>query len=435
MIATDPLEEIELTATGCAPTCGYVLTARAGPRRWLLGSARPRFDSHRTVAYAPDGESIFFAFDRAIVQLDREGRQLSAHALGRPRPQVALADGGSRAASLSGSTLTVFELPSMRELLTVEAPRGLLCLEADGSVVAVGSALWRVDDGARLPDATDPRRFWPTPLRASVPLSGQLVAIAPGGRRALVERCPGWREVDPRSGEGREVGPAPAPAIDKIVWDTSRPAALLMRRDGDLRLWDVARWRTERVLDPERVLVPRPRGGTAQPVMSRATASISADGNSIVVVCGSAVHLLLRDGTLAWRHSLEPDPRWGSGWSWSTGTARVCGDRVVCATSWARVTTESDFTAHVEVESREWAFARGSGSVLELGEPPPRTATLPPQRFVTVWGEDRHLRVDGEILEVPPWFGDLTAFGASPGEHTLLVATSAGLLLRFERVA
>ena len=70
-------------------------------------------------------------------------------------------------------------------------------------------------------------------------------------------------------------------------------AALVLRMDGDLRLWDVAGWRTERVIDPERALIRRSWGPGAaahqQIGVEHVKMAFSRDGERLLFVDGAAV--------------------------------------------------------------------------------------------------------------------------------------------------
>jgi hypothetical protein len=135
-----------------ADPSNYALRAAWGPLRWRVGSYVS------DVAYAPDGESIWFVSSNTVVRLDRQGRPVAALRTFEAR-SIELSRDGRRVAVLhERGPVTIVELESMREIFRVEAKPGTAHLfgprlSGDGAVLAIGPVVYRV--GEEAPIATE----------------------------------------------------------------------------------------------------------------------------------------------------------------------------------------------------------------------------------------------------------------------------------------
>lgn len=270
-------------------------------------------------------------------------------------------------------------------------------------------------------------------------------AVTPRGDRALA-RSGGVEigELDLASGAWLAGHGATAPAITRVAWDPTGRAALVLRMDGDLRLWDVASWRTARVIDPERALVRRSwgPGAAAHPAIGveHVTMAFSRDGERLLFVDSAAtVTAMTREGERLWARTLAPPPSWRSGWNWNTGHATDEGE-AICVDGWWMTTpvTEPDGTASSDDRRTITRLDPADGSIRavdEVSTDDGLRVAHPRPRFQRVSGATDRVFVDGEMLAIHPLLGGADGVYPSPDESILLVPTRAGLLLRFDRAA
>lgn len=550
MTMTDGTDETEhFEGDDAVAGAGYRLVASWGPRRWRLGGSRPSSSFVREVAYAPDGETLFFAVGNVVVELDRQGRP--AHAplvVSGENVLITIAENGRRAAILRAGTLSVVELPSMWEIVRLEARPSLYgaVISGDGEVVTTGGQVWRVADGEPIAElegrlaclsydgsmslsvrqgrgmhvfdvdlsaigasaairtettydgfpwaaawsrdgshvAWTRRRdgvVWRTkePLSRAVfgrdvlgpitfvgdrllasaegglalfALDGTRVrsvadrtptwvlAISPSGDRALVGTGEGPRELDLASGAWLEGTPGTTARVTQASWDPAGQSACVLQSDGELRLWDVAAWRTERVLDRDRSRIARTGAIAGNPAwafgVERVRTLFARDGEH-VVVCDAAgtVTMLTREGEAIWQRAIEIDPARGGGWEWRGATFTDEGDAIDVYAAWSRTAGhDPDGTPRIDDEHVVVRLDARDGHVVSREELRPSQASAPAKIHVVLHGADGYARVGAERLPIPMLMGQATGVFPSDDEETLLVATSAGLLLRYDRV-
>lgn len=307
--------------------------------------------------------------------------------------------------------------------------------------------------GARLlAQDLSPRRQGPYPMMLLAPDGSRapfvggscaVYAVTPRGDRALALR--GGVEVgelDLNTGTWLDGASATAPAVTRVAWAPRGDAALVLRMDGDLRLWDVAGWRTMRVIDPERAHVRRSwgPGAAAHPLIGveHVTMAFSRDGARLVFVDGAAtVTAMTREGEPLWTRTLAPPSSGRSDWHWNTGHATDEGETICVESVWTSTpVTEPDGTASSEDRRTLTRLDANDGSIRAVEELPDDdgvwAARLRP-RFQRVSGATDRVYVDGEVLAIDPLLGGADGVYPSPDESMILVPTRAGLLLRFDR--
>ncbi len=272
--------------------------------------------------------------------------------------------------------------------------------------------------------------------------TGWLIAAHEGARRALFRGDEGPRELDLVTGARLEPAPAPCAEVTRVVWDHQSRAAAVLRADGDLRLWDVQQWRTTQLIDPRRELIARtPKvGGYSQWTFRSELVSLAftRDGERLVVSDPSAVvSLLTRDGSLVWRRAFAPDPSWPSGWKWLHASQEDTGTTIEVRVAWSwHRGHDPDGTPILEDRVTVTTLDPGDGRVLAHRDEPawtPNASTALPRVHLVLQGAGGTARVGAETLPVPELLGTVTGVFLSPDERTLLIATSARLLLRFDR--
>ncbi len=381
----DEIERVE----DAPARCGYRLTATWGPRRWRLGGSRPFFPTLPTDAYSPDEETLYFVVGRAIVELDRNGDQVRPpHLVPGRRPQISLAQNGRRATyATDDGAIVVLELDTMREVFRGEG-RGPATLSTDGAIVAGHGVAYRIETGEKLAGATLPM---PDHVRA-------------------------------RSVRDRAVRPA---LIASLQWLPGLPA-VVAKYDGDLRLWDVEAWKTDRVLDCANVFLP------GQPRTKVQNATPSADGERVYVPHGSWVTALDRANGAVWHQQIDPGPTVPPGYGLASVRLDEDGTTLRISASWQIVIGQPDGTAEVEGCATTITLDARTGAILAQGDgAPTRPYALP--NIYAVRGDAPHIAVHGQKLELDPWLGTAEFLSVAPDESRLLVATSGGLLLRLDR--
>lgn len=531
---------------------GYRLCAAWGPSRWRIGGTALAVATVRSVAYAPDGETVYFAVGNCILQLDRVGRRVRApHVFEGAEVCISFAEGGGHAAVVRDrKVLTVIELPTMREVFRGDAAGAYAAqVSGDGSVVACGAKVLRWSDRAVLDEVRGrallslsydgslalcaeraPRGYevtvtlravggadlrtersregiswhsafsrdgrytawgrhdeglvlWDTTsearavgrYRALGPIAfvghellafvdDAIVRLGPDAR--VVRRMPtraGWIfgatargdrvllrgssnpvELDLVSGDLLEVPAEPFAEVTRVAWDVAGTAALVLRADGDLRIWDVVAWTTERVLDPDRALIARtpPVAGYAAWTfrIERVHASFTRDGLHVIASGAKPeVLLLTRAGELVWRRTLEPDPSWDAGFAWHSSSQESSDAGIEVRAHWRLERgIEPDGTPVVDYRALDLVLDPRDGAVLsrrEVHEEPfPAARSALPRVHASTRGATGEVRVADEVVPVPNHLGQPSGVFASPDERTLLVATSARLLLRYDRV-
>lgn len=274
---------------------------------------------------------------------------------------------------------------------------------------------------------------------------GWIVAVSPRGDRALLDTKDGPGEVDLATGAlCEQAGNAPARAeISYVAWDHQGRSAVVLRADGDLCIWDVERWRMERVLDDARTLLARtpPVAGTPQWTfrVELLRLAFTRDGSHLLACDPSgAASMLTRGGLLVWRRALSPDVAWGPGWVWRAGGVADTGEVIEVRGVWRRSGGhEPDGTPIVDDRVTVTTLDPRSGAVLaHRDEPEVPWSSAPyqlPRIHVVLRGAGGEVRVGDAALEIDPPLGAATNVFPSPDGATLLVSTRAGLLLRFDR--
>ena len=533
---------------------GYRLVASWGPQRWRLGGPVSSSGVFRAVAYAPDGETIFFAIGNVVVELDRRGRPVRAPlVVSGESVSITLAENGRRAAIARDGALSVVELPSMREIVRVEARESLYgaAISGNGEVVSSGGQLWRVADGQllgalegrlaslsydgsmslsarqgngtyvfdvelRAIGASAPIRtettydgfpwaaawsrdgahvawtrrregvVWSTkePLSradfgrdvlgpiafvgdhvlassdvglALFALDGTRVrrvaertgiwAVSPRGDRALVGTGAGPRELELTSGAWLEGTPGARPQITHASLDPAGRSLCVLQSDGELRLWDVAAWRTVRVLDPDRARIARTApiaGATAWGSRVERVRTIFTRDGAHLVVCDASgtVTMLTREGAVLWQQRIDIAPVRDVGWEWSGATLDDEGEAIRIYAAWSRLAgREPDgaaiFDDHhvvVRLQAREGHVVSREPPWHEPLQHGHEQISERARIHVVREGGGGYVRVGSERLPIPVLMGGATHVLPSADEERLLVSTSEGLLLRYDRV-
>lgn len=273
-----------------------------------------------------------------------------------------------------------------------------------------------------------------------------LVAVTPEGDRALVWSHVRLRELELGSGQLDARGDVHRLApVTRVAWDPSRHAALVMRSDGDLRLWDVERWCTERVVDPDRRLVartpPLPDGTPRWAYRVEQVAMCFAPDGRRLVFCDSEARVTAidREGAPIWAKALEPPGGAGPRWRYDAASISDDGRAVRARVTWRReLGREPDGTPIVEDRSVDVMLDARTGAVTSSGEVErPAGAPeggAPPPRIRLQLGAREGVYVADELVEIDPLLGTPTGVFPSADESTLLVATRGGALLRLDHV-
>jgi len=271
---------------------------------------------------------------------------------------------------------------------------------------------------------------------------GWLIAAHESTRRALFRSDDGPVELDLASGARLDPEPVPCAEVTRVAWDGESRVAAVLRADGDLRVWDVQQWRTAHVIDPARELIARtPKvGGCSQWTFGVELVSIAftRDGERLIVSDPSAaVSLLTREGALLWRRVFAPDPSWPSGWKWRGAWQEDTGAAIEVRVGWRwHRGHDPDGTPVIEDRVTVTTLDPGDGSVLAHRDEPawtPSASTVLPRVHLLLRGAGGEARIGADTLPVPELLGAVTGVFLSPDERTLLIATNARLLLRFDR--